>query len=144
MNPLLSWQLDAWQQLNALRQRLPHAILLHGPEGVGKVQFAEHFAKSLLCEANDENGHACGSCASCNWFEQYSHPDYRRVRPELLDEEEGAGAEGEAVEVEKKSKATKAPSKEIVIHQVRALGDFMNISTHRRGLRVIVCIRLKP
>ncbi len=137
-NPLFSWQQSAWQQLQQFGERLPHAILLHGPEGIGKTLFAEHFAQSLLCETPEQGGHACGHCLSCGWFVQYSHPDYRRVRPELLDEEESAGAEGEAESDKKTAKSAKAPSKEIVINQVRALTDFMNLSTHRSGRRVIV------
>ncbi|MBI3283989.1 MAG: DNA polymerase III subunit delta' [Burkholderiales bacterium] len=144
-HPLYDWQLDAWRQLQALRQRLPHAILLHGPQGIGKTAFAEHLAQSLLCENPGADGHACGQCASCGWFVQYSHPDYRRVRPELLDEEDGAAAEAEGETAAsntgnagKTGKASKAPSKEIVINQIRALANFMNISTHRQGRRVIV------
>jgi DNA polymerase-3 subunit delta' len=138
-NPLFPWQTTAWDQLQTMRQRLPHAILLHGSEGIGKTIFAEHLAKSLLCETPGEGGHACAQCASCGWFGQYSHPDYRRVRPELLDEEDALSSEGDAGESEKKSsKASKAPSKEIVIGQIRALANFMNISTHRHGKRVIV------
>src|SRR5690606_27063109 len=37
-----------------------------------------------------------------------------------------------------KKKAAKTPSKEIKIDQIRALADFMNISTHRQGMRVIL------
>lgn len=141
-NTLFDWQQDSWQQIMAMRERMPHAFLLYGSEGIGKAQFAEHLAKSLLCESPAEAGHACGHCLSCNWFDQYSHPDYRRVRPGLLDEEEAA-ADSEAgeggEEPEKKSaKSSKAPSKEIVIDQVRALANFMNISTHRQGTRVVV------
>ena len=137
-SPLYSWQQSAWQQLHAFGQRLPHAFLLYGPQGIGKTRFAEHFAQSLLCEAPDADGHACGQCVSCGWFVQYSHPDYRRVRPELLDEEDAQQTEGEAEATSKSTKASKTPSKEIVINQIRALADFMNISTHRRGRRVIV------
>ena len=36
------------------------------------------------------------------------------------------------------AKAGKTASKEIRIEQIRALGDFMNISTHRRGRRVLL------
>jgi DNA polymerase-3 subunit delta' len=137
-NPLFPWQQSAWIQLQLLRQRMPHAILLHGAEGTGKTVFAEHLAQSLLCETPVKDGHACGNCVSCGWVLQYSHPDYRRIRPELLEEEAMAG-EAESVETEKKSaKATKAPSKEIIINQIRGLSDFMNISTHRQGMRVIV------
>jgi DNA polymerase III subunit delta' len=136
---ILPWQNSAWQQLQLLRGRLPHAILFHGAEGIGKSVLAERFAQSLLCESPLPEGHACNQCPSCGWFSQYSHPDYRRVRPELLDEDGAAGEEGTADGESKKSaKSAKAPSKEIKIDQVRALSDFMNISTHRQGLRVIV------
>ncbi|HEU4851071.1 MAG TPA: DNA polymerase III subunit delta' [Telluria sp.] len=131
------WQRESWEQLNAMRERLPHAILFHGPQGVGKAGFIEAFAQSLLCEAVRPDGQACGACASCGWFVQGSHPDYRRVRPEALEDEPGEGEEG-AEETRKTAKSTKAPSKEIKIEQIRALADFMNISTHRRGLRVVV------
>lgn len=134
---LYPWQQASWQQWQQLRERLPHAILFHGPQGIGKTAFAEACAQSLLCEAPAADGHACGKCDACGWFAQYSHPDYRRVRPEILDD--GDGAEGDEAEAgdTKKSKSTKAPSKEIKIDQVRALSDFMNISTHRSGMRVI-------
>lgn len=138
-SPLYPWQQSPWQQLQQLRERLPHAILFHGPEGIGKTLFAERFAKALLCQAPTTNRDACDHCDSCGWFEQYSHPDYRRVRPEALDEGEVAeGAEAEGGEpAEKKSAKSAKPSKEIKIDQIRALADFMNISTHRQGMRVV-------
>jgi len=135
------WQETAWTQLQPLRARLPHAILFHGPAGIGKADFVQAFAQALLCENVRPDGHACGTCASCGWFAQGNHPDYRRVRPEAL-EDDPAAADGEeggaaATDGDKKAK-TKTPSKEIKIEQVRALADFMNISTHRQGLRVVV------
>lgn len=140
INSIYPWQEGAWQQLHQLRSRLPHAILFHGPEGIGKTAFAERFAQSLLCELPAVNGHACGQCASCGWFTQYSHPDFRRVRPEALDDDEGAEGDeaSEASDGKKTAKSAKAPSKDIKIDQIRALSDFMNISTHRQGMRVIV------
>jgi len=130
------WQQTAWTQLQAMRARMPHAILFHGPAGIGKSGFIEAFAQSLLCENVQPDGQACGSCASCGWFLQHNHPDYRRVRPEALEDE--PAAEGEEGGEDKKAKSTKAPSKEIKIEQIRSLADFMNISTHRQGLRVVV------
>ena len=132
------WQTSAWQQLQQLRERMPHAILFHGAAGIGKADFIERFAQSLLCESVAADGHACGTCASCGWFSQQNHPDYRRVRPEALEDEPPEGEEGADADTGKKAKSTKAPSKEIKIEQVRALADFMNISTHRQGLRVVV------
>ena len=137
MAPILyPWQIDAWQQLQTLRERLPHAILFYGQTGIGKSRFAEAFAQSLLCESRQPDGHACGTCLSCGWFEQYGHPDYRRVRPEILDDDDGG--EAEEGESRKSVKAAKAPSKDIRIEQVRALADFMNLSTHRQGKRVVL------
>ena len=135
---LYPWQQAAWDQIQQLRGRWPHAILLHGPSGTGKTVFAEWLAQSLLCEAQRPDGQACGKCESCGWFVQYSHPDYRRLRPEIMeadlpDPDSDDGASGKAA-----SKASKTPSKEIVINQVRALGEFLTLSTHRQGVRVIV------
>lgn len=138
-NRLFPWQGESWLQLRQMGERLPHAILFHGPVGIGKRQFAESFAQSLLCETPAADGHACGQCASCGWFIQYSHPDYRRVRPEALDEAEGSEDESDGEEADgKKGSKTRAPSKEIKIDQIRALADFMNVSTHRQGKRVVV------
>ena len=80
------WQQDAWRSLQQLRARLPHALLFHGAAGTGKADFIECFAQSLLCEDVRADGHACGACASCGWFVQHNHPDYRRVRPEALEQ----------------------------------------------------------
>jgi DNA polymerase-3 subunit delta' len=138
-NPIFPWQDKAWRQLQQLRERLPHAILFFGPEGIGKTLFAERFAQSLLCDAPADNGQACGQCASCGWFAQYSHPDFRRVRPEILEEDEGIEGDDdtESDDPKKSAKSAKAPSKEIKIDQIRRLADFMNVSTHRHGKRII-------
>lgn len=137
ITPIYPWQEQAWTQLQQMRVRLPHAILFYGPAGIGKADFIEAFAQALLCENVRPDGHACGECASCGWFAQGNHPDYRRVRPEAL-EDEAPPAEGEeAGDADKKGKS-KTASKDIKIEQVRALADFMNISTHRQGLRVVV------
>jgi DNA polymerase-3 subunit delta' len=137
---IFPWQESPWRQLQQLRERMPHAILFHGPAGIGKSQFAEQFAQALLCESPDASGQACGKCSSCGWFTQYSHPDYRRVRPEALDDADNVGSDGEEEdsETKKSGKSTRAPSKDIRIDQIRALADFMNVSTHRQGKRVVL------
>ena len=132
---LLPWQASNWAQVMQMRGRFPHAVLLHGPEGIGKTRFGERLAQALLCERPLADGQPCDACLACGWFVQYAHPDYRRVRPENLEEASGDDGDEEPV---KAGKAGKTASREIRIDQIRALGDFMNVSTHRRGQRVIL------
>ena len=56
-----------WQHLcNAYdNDRLPHALLFHGEEGMGKEAHALELAALLSCE-NIKNGDSCGNCSSCN------------------------------------------------------------------------------
>lgn len=135
---LYPWQDDAWKRLQQMRERLPHAILFQGPPGIGKLALAELFAQSLICEAPAAEGFPCGACPSCGWFSQYSHPDYRRIRPEALEGELTEDEGGEDADAKKSAKSTRAPSKEIKIEQVRHLGDWITVSTHRQGNRVVL------
>ena len=48
-----------------LRGRFPHALLLHGPEGIGKTRFGERLAQSLLCEQPLADGQPCDICPAC-------------------------------------------------------------------------------
>ncbi len=60
--------------------RLPHALLLSGPKGVGKEQIAETLAAALLC--SEDGDVPCGRCESCQAMELKQHPDYYRIEPE--------------------------------------------------------------
>jgi len=121
------WLTSLWQHLNAQGERLPHALLLEGPRGIGKRDFALSFARALLCETTTDDGHACGQCPACHWLAQDSHPDFRLLEP-ITGEEEGASDDG----------PPSRKRREINIAQVRALGDFVNLSSHRAGGRVVV------
>ena len=129
MTPL-AWHREALRRLLAGRERLPHALLVHGPAGIGKAEFARALAASLLCET-PKDGLACGACPSCHWFSQGNHPDYREIVPEAAAEEE----EGEA---EPAGGKEKAKSLVIKIGQVRSVADLVALSTHRAGWRVLV------
>ena len=80
----LPWHQDLWRQVQQRRTvgRLPHALLLSGPAGLGKGLFARRLARALLCDRPDADGEACGQCRSCRLFRAGSHPDYSVVRPE--------------------------------------------------------------
>ena len=126
----LAWHRERLRRLLADREHLPHALLVHGPAGIGKAEFAHALAAALLCEAPRE-GLACGACPSCHWFGQGNHPDYREIVPEAAVEDE----EGDAAAAGGKEKAK---SLVIKVDQVRAVGEFVVLSTHRAGWRVLV------
>ncbi len=66
----------------ALEQdRLPHAMIFAGPDGVGKKTLALLLAQSLNC-LGDSRGEICGACASCRKIGAGSHPDVRIVEPD--------------------------------------------------------------
>lgn len=111
---------------------MPHALLLTGRDGFGKVEFARALAQSLLCENPQPQGLACGACPACGWFSEGNHPDYREVLPESLMEDE---AEPDSVAAETKAEKK---SSQITIEQIRALQQFITLSTHRSGWRVLV------
>ena len=125
------WHERALEGLLARRDRLPHALLVHGARGIGKAQFARSLAAAVLCEAPGRIL-ACGLCPSCHWFSQGNHPDYREVIPEAAGEEDEEDVEAAG------AKAEKAKSLFIKIEQVRELADFIALSTHRAGHRVLV------
>jgi DNA polymerase-3 subunit delta' len=138
----LPWQSGLWDQLAGWRERLPHAVLLHGGRGIGKRHIARAFAQLLLCES-PRAAQACGTCASCQLIAADNHPDFRWLVPAAdmppRADDAGEAEEGsEAVEVAAGGKPKKAPSREIVIDQVRRIGDFLGVSSHRGGRRVVL------
>jgi DNA polymerase-3 subunit delta' len=132
MSELYPWQRIDWQRLQDLRRRLPHALLFKGGQGTGKFDLALNFARALLCEQPEAQGQACQQCASCHWFGQGSHPDFRLLRPEA-DSAEAADA-AEASE----SGSGKKASKIIKVEQLRALEDFFSQTAHQGRHRVVL------
>lgn len=112
--------------------RIPHAMLLVGPSGVGKAAFAEEIAALLLCEAHASHLRACGECDACRWMDAGNHPDFRRVAPDG-DGEAEPGAEEASAEKGKKRGATN-----IRIDQIRDLESFIYVGSYRNGNRVVL------
>lgn len=79
------WQDKQWQRFMEMQQqdRMPHAILLCGPEGIGLTKFAQAISMQMLCLAKEpESQHACGRCQSCQLYLAGSHPDINIIEPE--------------------------------------------------------------
>jgi DNA polymerase III subunit delta' len=84
----LPWHEAVWHQLTRAwgGNRWPHGLLLHGPEGVGKLALAHRIAHGLLCDQSGDTAsgvwEACGRCTSCQLLRSNTHPDLMLVGPE--------------------------------------------------------------
>ncbi len=93
-----------------IHNRLSHAYLFSGPDGVGKAAMARAFAAQLLCEAPQPHK-PCGHCPGCKKLASDNHPDFMRVIPD------GAA---------------------IKIAQIRQLKEAFIYSPFEKGYRVVI------
>lgn len=109
----LPWHQPVWAQLMRLQksQRFPHALLFHGPHGVGKQRLAEALVAQVLCDQPAER--PCGHCHSCQMLASGYHPDLLRILPE----------EGK---------------RQIRIDPIRDVNRFVSQTAQQSGYRVIV------
>lgn len=91
--------------------KLRHAYLLVGPQGVGRRSLALRFAQALNCTATGIPGEPCGECRECRQIWDMVHPDMS-----LLEPEEG--------------------HKDIRIDQVRALQHTLALSPYTAKYRI--------
>ncbi len=68
----------AMLERSLMSDRLPHALLFHGPEGVGKEAMAIELAKALFCQVEKIY---CDQCSDCKRVSQFSHPDLMVIVP---------------------------------------------------------------
>jgi DNA polymerase-3 subunit delta' len=108
------WQQEQWQQVSHMmqQQRLPHALIIGGVPGLGKLTFAKRLAAALLCQ-QQVNGNACGQCKSCQLLAANSHPDYKLMQPEEA-------------------------GKAILVAQVRGIQHSMATTAQQGGARVVI------
>ncbi len=130
---MYTWQNKQWQHMMQQGAKMPHALLLRGRSGTGKLDFALEIAQAILCPQTkfqsqaEVTQQACGGCPSCSWFVEGTHPDFMLIGPEDT---------GDAEEVIKKKTAKKS---QIPIAKIRQLLDYLTLSSHQiNGYRVIV------
>lgn len=115
------WLAAAWGLLASWQARPPGTLLLAGPRGVGKLALARAWAQALLCEAR-AGAVACGRCPACRWFAEGAHPDFLLL---TLEEKENSAGETRLAQ-------------EIDVAQARRVVDFVRLSAHRGGWRVVL------
>jgi DNA polymerase-3 subunit delta' len=108
--------------------RVPHALILQGPGGVGKATTALAFAASLLCA--DDGERACGACDACRLFELGSHPDFTMVK--LLPKPSAPKA------ARTKGARDEDLRKVIIVEQIRDLTRLVGLSPRQSKRRVFL------
>ena len=111
----LPWHEGAWNQVLGARAggRLPHAMLVHGPKGIGKERFARQLAALCLCDRAPAGPQPCGECRGCRLAAAGTHPDLYVVEP----------GEGKIA---------------LAIDQIRALSGDLVLAPHLGSLRVAI------
>jgi len=104
------------KQIETLRaavanQRLHHAYLFLGPEGVGKRTIAIALAKLVHCSEGHHD--FCGQCANCARITAGHHPDVHFIEP-------------------------LAGKKEISIQQIREIEKDLNFRAFSRGRKIAI------
>jgi DNA polymerase III subunit delta' len=112
--PPYPWFNTQWstftQQVAA--NRLPHALLLSGQDGIGCESMAHAMAQFLLCSAPLQQ-FSCGRCKSCLLLQADSHPDLLQVT------------------LEEKAKAIK-------VQQIRQVSEVTANTAQQGGRKVVV------
>lgn len=111
----MPWLAPVMAQLTSLatQQRLAHALLLSGMNGLGKAQLAKALTAFLLCRT-PERANACGQCKSCLLLAAGNHPDWLQLTTE---------------------------NSSIGVDEIRRIIDFTQGSAQQHGNRVITLPR---
>jgi len=120
---IYSWQQTQWQKISQLlkTERLPHAMLLYGNQGLGKADFAVTLANSVLCQQPAADHQACGLCKACQLLAANTHPDLYYLKPTAPP-----------------TSKSKNPVLSIRIDDIRALCEKLNQTSQYGGFRVAI------
>ncbi|GGO72811.1 DNA polymerase III subunit delta' [Bowmanella pacifica] len=113
------WFDTLFSQLVARYQgrRLHHALLLLGPQGLGKTDLAKDIGAYLLCQRAEKK--RCGQCQACQLLEAGSHPDLHQIQSEKQ-----IGVDDIRSAIEKLSgKSQLGGAKVLIIHQADSMTE---------------------
>jgi DNA polymerase III subunit delta' len=114
------WQKPLWDKLTSQfnENKLAHAYLIFGSQGIGKELFAYEFSRYVMC-STPSNLAACGTCENCKYG---------------FDAETGSGHPDIVV------LAIEEGSRDIKIDQVRSLSDFLVKTSHAGRAKIAIII----
>ncbi len=97
---------------NIIKQdKISHAYLFYGEEGVGKKTIAKFFAQSIFCNGLKK---PCGVCSSCIKFSKSSHVDFLEIGDEY--------AKGQSFNIE----------------DVRRLIEYVNVKPNESKFKIVL------
>lgn len=142
---LAPWQQRAFDRAMEAHQagRLPHALLISGPELLGKRGLAETLAQALICASPMTSGGACGTCRACRMFAARYQRDPFETRPD----ESPAHPDGHPGHpdvrfvgfAQNERSSPKKMFQELVIEQIRDLSAWLVLSPQTdRGKVVLI------
>ncbi|AGF46895.1 DNA polymerase III subunit delta' [Candidatus Kinetoplastibacterium desouzaii TCC079E] len=121
------WQFDLAAQWLKNIDRIHHAWLINGLNGIGKFEFSTSFAATILCE-NLTNNFACCHCVSCNLIKNNNHPDIKFLLPDALSGLITEDCNDNSIQL----------SNEIRIDQIRDIIPWINITPYRNNKKIII------
>ena len=134
MKSLFPWHGAAFNTIVSQVDRLPPGLLLVGGRGAGKLRFANHLARSLLCTREPQG---CGTCAQCVQFMLGHHPDFHVLTTRrTLDTHGDSPIKGGERYLAGTGRAVSGRT--ITVDQIRALTGALGLTAHGPGSKVVL------
>lgn len=130
--PALPWLVQP--VVHTLARQRGHALLLHGAEGTGTLEFGFALAQAWLCEGEGAARGACGRCGSCRLVQSKLHPDLMVLLPQALRWPLGWLLPDDKPDEEGKKK----PSRQVRIEEVRGAIDWVGKTSSRGRGKVVL------
>ena len=134
MKSLFPWHGAAFNTIVSQVDRLPPGLLLVGGRGAGKLRFANHLARSLLCTREPQG---CGTCAQCVQFMLGHHPDFHVLTTRrTLDTHGDSPIKGGERYLAGTGRSVSGRT--ITVDQIRALTGALALTAHGPGSKVVL------
>ena len=134
MKSLFPWHGAAFDTIVSQADRLPPGLLLVGGRGAGKLRFANHLARALLCIREPQG---CGTCPQCVQFMLGHHPDFHVLTTRrTLDTHGDSPIKGGERYLAGTGRAVSGRT--ITVDQIRALTGALALTAHGPGSKVVL------